>query len=357
MRFFQLDVARAVAIYMMTINHVYPTLLSMFTLRELALSDGAELLILASGVAAGLTLARRVDARGWKILIARVARRTGILYLASLGITLGLVLEHLIIVSTGVTVSTSAVKSDLPTWQEILFLTHAQGNVLILRTYVFLSVLSPVILFLLRWKVAWTLVLSFALYLAMQLWFWIADEPLGGGQLLFWIPSWQFLFTLAFCFGFRGCPPLPKWTVWAAVLCLQFGLLVRTETIPIDLWSFVHKPSLGPLRLISGLATGVLVWRFIPRQLTMVGNWKGIVDFIVSPGRCPLFAFVVSELVVVGAEELSALAGYSTIAQVFFPLAAAIFVMLSSACFLRYRELSAAGEKRPVADTESGMLT
>ena len=80
MRDCRIDFFRGLSIYMIFIDHVSGDPLAKFTYQSLGFSDAAEIFVFLSGLACGIAYSRALARKGWRALIATVARRAGRIY-------------------------------------------------------------------------------------------------------------------------------------------------------------------------------------------------------------------------------------------------------------------------------------
>lgn len=250
-RCLDLDMIRGMALFVMLSDHLLGNPWSVLTSRPLGIFSGADVFVLASGVAAGLKY--------------QVAYAVG-------GISkvwTGIVRSWLIILVTCAMVRT---------WSNLSGILYPY-----LVLWGLIVVLAPACARC-RWKAV--LGVSFVVWLAA----FVVPLPLPFGRWLFNPLSWQLLFCLGFTFGHRkatGAGPLPRKStllMLVAPIAVAF-FLIRHSSVDIGGWLFNGTPWVGPLRLLDFLAVAYLCYR-----LVRLPAW--LERLFASLGRHGLWAFV-----------------------------------------------------------------
>ena len=289
-RDYRLDFFRGVALFFIFVDHIPGNVLSYFTLHSICFADAAEVFIFISGYTAALVYGRVLQRRGVLLALAKIYHRVWRLYVAHI---------FLSVIFTAV-VSYTATRWNIPSYYEEMRLAEflsaphvavVQAMMLrfqpmfldILPLYIILLFCFPFILFLtVRWS--WlALALSFALYVATQI-FHLSFGGYPEGHVWFFNPlAWQFVFVIGAVCGYApvGGRSLPssRWLFLAAVsvvallaaLRLTWALNSFSPRIPAvladQIWPVAgNKTDLAPLRLLNFIALALVVMHLVPKQ-------------------------------------------------------------------------------------------
>src|SRR6201993_3170097 len=167
----RLDLFRGLALWLIFIDHLPPSLLTWFTIRNYGFSDATEIFIFISGYTAAFVYGRAMMESGFVVATARILRRAWQIYVAHVFLFTIFLAE----------ISYVATSFDNPLYSEemgimdflkqpdvtivqAMLLRFRPGNMDMLPLYIVLMLFLPLILWLMRWKADVTLALSVALY-------------------------------------------------------------------------------------------------------------------------------------------------------------------------------------------------
>lgn len=271
----RIDALRGVALLMMFVDHIPQNLLNRFTIRNIGFADAAEIFVLLAGFASMLAYGRVLANDGWIPGVIRIGRRILKLYVFQLGLTLASIflIRHWANLHP---VSPDYLEPELAHGQRHLWraalLLALPANLNILPLYIALLASFPLIWGLMRRGLAWALIPSGCLWLAVNL-----DPDINIPNWLdpdgwYFNPfAWQFLFAIGAAGAVvsrRHHGDLPRHTglVAAAWIYLGFSAL---EAFPYaqhglpDLAPLAvptqGKTPLAPLRLLDVLSIFYLV--------------------------------------------------------------------------------------------------
>jgi hypothetical protein len=166
----------------------------------------------------------------------------------------------------------------------VALLQFAPVNTDILLTFAILHICFPIILWLMMTSATLTLMLSFVLYMMVQLFSWqVPAWP--GGELYFNPFAWQFLFVIGAWYGYVGAKSLRPILDLRALLIVALAYLTLSLFMALS-WEFkgleslipsavsgliypIYKSHLAPVRLLHFLALAFVVSRLAPR------DWHG----------------------------------------------------------------------------------
>src|SRR5215471_17733441 len=166
----RLDLFRGLALWLIFIDHLPPSLLTWFTIRNYGFSDATEIFIFISGYTAAFVYGRALLESGFVVATARILRRAWQIYVA-----------HIFLFTIFLA--------------EISYLANSFENPL----YIVLMLSLPLILVSMRWRPDVTLTLSALLYAATLHWdLYFSAYP--NGYWSFNPLAWQLLFEFgAWC--------------------------------------------------------------------------------------------------------------------------------------------------------------
>ncbi len=291
-RDYRLDFFRGLALFIIFIDHVPDNPLAHFTLGSIALSDASEVFIFISGYTAALVYGQKMQRDGGLFASALILRRVWQLYIAHL----------CLFMLYSAQVAYTVQHFNNPLFSDELgigdFLSHPEETLIrvlllefqpayldILPLYIFLLLIFPAFMLVMRRSVWLALAPSFALYVLAQTTGLNMPGNADSDGWYFNPFAWQFLFVIS---ASLGLPQSSGWRrVWtqgrigrwlpvaagafaAAGLAIQVswtlhGLYPRIPGILFHaLWP-IDKSTLAPLRIISILALVVLAQRLVPR--------------------------------------------------------------------------------------------
>src|SRR5262249_46479561 len=167
----RLDLFRGLALWLIFIDHLPPSLLTWFTIRNYGFSDATEIFIFISGYTAAFVYGRAMLEQGLVVATARVLRRAWQIYVAHVFLftiflaEISYVANHfenpLYTEEMGIM---DFLKQPDVTIVQALLLRFRPVNMDVLPLYIVLMLALPLILALMRWKPDVTLALSALLY-------------------------------------------------------------------------------------------------------------------------------------------------------------------------------------------------
>ena len=309
-----IDFWRGVALVMIFVNHIPGLDYSLFTLRNYAISDAAELFVFLAGcslafVANGASepkplgrVVSRLLMRAleiWQAQIVIVAIALAMLAASAIAFTDPLLLEwH----SAGPAFS-DTVRSSIG----LVLLTYQIGYFNILPLYVVLLLLAVVFIVLSRWSMLLTLGASVALYV-VTLAFQIRLPSWPVPNAWFFNPlSWQILIVMGFLaiMAMRKYPDrmaiaLARLWPWACAVFVVGAVSVWVDyrpdpmAVPEPRYFFLYdKEFLSPARIVSMMAVAIAFYPAYP----VISRWMGpAVRYCSSLGRNSLAVFCVVSL-------------------------------------------------------------
>src|SRR6516162_9892965 len=167
----RLDLFRGLALWLIYIDHLPPSLLTWFTIRNYGFSDATEIFIFISGYTAAFVYGRAMLEQGFVVSAARVLRRAWQIYVAHVFL-FTIFLAEISYVAThfenplyseemGIM---DFLKQPDVTIVQALLLRFRPVNMDVLPLYIVLMLALPLILVLMRWRADLTLALSVLLY-------------------------------------------------------------------------------------------------------------------------------------------------------------------------------------------------
>ncbi len=288
----RLDLFRGLALWLIFIDHLPPSLLTWFTIRNYGFSDATEIFIFISGYTAAFVYGRAMLERGFVVATARILRRVWQIYVAHVFL-FTIFLAEISYVATSFENPLYSeemgimdfLKQPDVTIVQALLLRFRPVNMDVLPLYIVLMMALPLILWLMKWKADVALALSVLLYAAT----WHYDLYFSSYPNGFWMfnpLAWQLLFVFGAWCALGGAKRMshilssPVTLVICTVyLILAFGVTLtwyvpqlghvmprRIEQLiyPID------KTDLDVLRFAHFLALAALTVRFLPRE------WPGL---------------------------------------------------------------------------------
>jgi hypothetical protein len=282
-----IDFFRGLALLTIYIDHIHPNFLASFTLKSFAFLDASDVFVFISGYVIGLVYTKALWRGGLDACIAKAVRRCVQIYRWHLAITACTFFIMYCFASNGLYVRDHDLYSFLrdPYWTclSAIALLHTPGYLNILPLYLFLTALTPIMVFFVDRGSRIFLACSAGVYLAVQLVPGLTFRSYPGAVLgtfvVFNPVAWQFLFVLGILAGnlkLHG----HSWSVlsksWAIrlaavlVLCIAWLRLAPTHGVAAllhtNFWRFhlptvfplAGKATLGPLRLLNLLILLVL---------------------------------------------------------------------------------------------------
>jgi hypothetical protein len=288
----RLDLFRGLALWLIFIDHLPPSLLTWFTIRNYGFSDATEIFIFISGYTAAFVYGRAMLERGILVATARILRRAWQIYVAHVFL-FTIFLAEISYVAThfenplyseemGIM---DFLKQPDVTIVQALLLRFRPVNMDVLPLYIVLMLALPLILALMRWRPDVTLALSALLYAVT----WEFDLYLSAYPNGYWAfnpMAWQLLFVFGAWCALGGAQRMSRIlssriTVWACVIYLVAAFYVTlTWYVPqmshwlprrLEQWMYpIDKTDLDVLRFAHFLALAALTVRFLPKE------WPGL---------------------------------------------------------------------------------
>ncbi|WP_158668510.1 OpgC domain-containing protein [Bradyrhizobium guangdongense] len=288
----RLDLFRGLALWLIFIDHLPPSLLTWFTIRNYGFSDATEIFIFISGYTAAFVYGRAMLESGVVIATARILRRVWQIYVAHVFLFTIFLAE----------ISYVATRFENPLYTEemgimdflkqpdvtivqALLLRFRPVNMDVLPLYIVLMLALPLILWSMKWRPDVTLGLSVVLYAVT----WEYDLYLSAYPNGFWAFNpfaWQLLFVFGAWCALGGARRMSRIlssrvTMWMAIAYLAASFYVTlTWYVPqlsqfmpklIEQWMYpIDKTDLDVLRFTHFLALAALTVRFLPR------DWPGL---------------------------------------------------------------------------------
>jgi hypothetical protein len=288
----RLDLFRGLALWLIFIDHLPPSLLTWFTIRNYGFSDATEIFIFISGYTAAFVYGRAMLEQGMLVATARILRRAWQIYVAHVFLftiflaEISYVANHfenpLYSEEMGII---DFLKQPDVTIVQALLLRFRPVNMDVLPLYIVLMLALPLILALMRWKPDVTLALSALLYAVT----WEFDLYLSSYPNGYWAfnpMAWQLLFVFGAWCALGGAQRMSRIlssriTLWACVIYLIAAFYVTlTWYIPqmshwlprrLEQWMYpIDKTDLDVLRFAHFLALAALTVRFLPK------SWPGL---------------------------------------------------------------------------------
>jgi len=288
----RLDLFRGLALWLIFIDHLPPSLLTWFTIRNYGFSDATEIFIFISGYTAAFVYGRAMLESGVLIATARILRRVWQIYVAHVFLFTIFLAE----------ISYVATRFENPLYTEemgimdflkqpdvtivqALLLRFRPVNMDVLPLYIVLMLALPLILWSMKWRPDVTLGLSVVLYAVT----WEYDLYLSAYPNGFWAFNpfaWQLLFVFGAWCALGGARRMSRIlaspvTMWIAIAYLVAAFYVTlTWYVPqvphlmpkrFEQWMYpIDKTNLDVLRFTHFLALAALTVRFLPR------DWPGL---------------------------------------------------------------------------------
>jgi hypothetical protein len=284
----RLDLFRGLALWLIFIDHLPPSLLTWFTLRNYGFSDATEIFIFISGYTAAFVYGRALAEHGLVVATARILRRAWQIYVAHVFL-FTIFLAEISYVATnfenplyteemGVM---EFLKQPDVTIVQALLLRFRPVNMDVLPLYIVLMLSLPLILVLMRRKPDLTLALSALLYaVTWQFDLYFSAYPNG-----FWAfnpLAWQLLFVFGAWCALSGARRMEKilaspvtHAVCFAYLFFSF-LVTLTWYVPqlghfmprrLEQWMYpIDKTDLDVLRFAHFLALAALTVYYLPKD-------------------------------------------------------------------------------------------
>ncbi|MGY4328044.1 hypothetical protein ACVWWG_002461 [Bradyrhizobium sp. LB7.2] len=280
------------ALWLIFIDHLPPSLLTWFTIRNYGFSDATEIFIFISGYTAAFVYGRAMLESGVVVATARILRRVWQIYVAHVFLFTIFLAE----------ISYVATRFENPLYTEemgimdflkqpdvtivqALLLRFRPVNMDVLPLYIVLMLALPLILWLMKWRPDVTLGLSVLLYAVT----WEYDLYLSAYPNGFWAFNpfaWQLLFVFGAWCALGGARRMSRIlasrvTMWISIAYLAAAFYVTlTWYVPqlsqfmpklLEQWMYpIDKADLDVLRFTHFLALAAITVRVLPR------DWPGL---------------------------------------------------------------------------------
>ena len=284
----RLDLFRGLALWLIFIDHLPPSLITWFTIRNYGFSDATEIFIFISGYTAAFVYGRAMLERGLVVATARILRRAWQIYVAHVFL-FTIFLAEISYVATSFENPLYSeemgimdfLKQPDVTIVQALLLRFRPANMDVLPLYIVLMLSLPLILVLMRWKPDLTLALSVLLYAVT----WEYDLYLSSYPNGFWAfnpLAWQLLFVFGAWCALGGARRMQKILSSPVTLAVCFAylffsfLVTLTWYVPqlghlmprrIEQWMYpIDKTDLDVLRFAHFLALAAITVYYLPRD-------------------------------------------------------------------------------------------
>src|ERR1700749_1235632 len=233
----RLDLFRGMALWLIYIDHLPPSLLTWLTIRNYGFSDATEIFIFVSGYTAAFVYGRAMQDSGFVVATARILRRVWQIYVAHVFLfTIFLAEISYVATSFENPLYTEEMgimdflKQPDVTIVQALLLRFRPANMDVLPLYIVLMLALPVILALMRWKPDLTLALSAVLY-AVTWEFDLYFSSYPNGYWAFNPMAWQLLFVFGAWCALGGARRMSRIlsspvTLWVSVAYLVAAFYV-----------------------------------------------------------------------------------------------------------------------------------
>jgi hypothetical protein len=284
----RLDLFRGIALWLIFLDHLPPTVVSWITIRNYGFSDAAEIFIFISGYTAAFVYGKAMRDRGFIVAGARMLRRAWQIYVAHIFL-FAIYLAEISYVASSFENPLYAeemgvldfLKQPDVTIVQALLLKFKPVNMDVLPLYIVLLLLFPPVLWLLLRRANLALAASVLLYVVA----WgigINLPAYPSGDWLFNPFAWQLLFVFGGWCALGGAERLAgvlqsRVTLVVAIFYLLFAFgITLTWHIPrlgpaVPRWLAeliypIDKTNLDVLRFAHFVALAALTVRFIPRD-------------------------------------------------------------------------------------------
>jgi hypothetical protein len=288
----RLDLFRGLALWLIFIDHLPPSLLTWFTIRNYGFSDATEIFIFISGYTAAFVYGRALLESGIVVAAARILRRAWQIYVAHIFLFTIFMAEISYLANSfenplyteEMGIMDFLKQPDITIFQALI-LRFKPVNMDVLPLYIVLMLSLPLILVSMRWRPDVTLALSVLLYAATLHWdLYFSAYP--AGYWSFNPLAWQLLFVFGAWCALGGAKRMSyiiasNVTLWICVVYLAAAFFVTlTWYVPamygllpkrLEQWMYpIDKTDLDVLRFAHFLALAAITVRFLPR------DWPGL---------------------------------------------------------------------------------
>src|SRR3954466_1272533 len=295
----RLDLFRGLALWLIFIDHLPPSLLTWFTIRNYGFSDATEIFIFISGYTAAFVYGRAMLESGFVVATARILKRVWQIYVAHVFL-FAIFLAEISYVATSFENPLYSeemgildfLKQPDVTIVQALLLKFRPVNMDVLPLYIVLMLFLPPILWLMQRRADLALELSVLLYaLTWEYDLYLSAYP--NGVWAFNPYAWQLLFVFGAWCALGGAKRMSRILssnitlgICVAYLLAAFWVTL-TWYVPqfhhllprvIEQWMYpINKTDLDVLRFAHFLALAALTVRFLPK------NWAGLKSIWLRP--------------------------------------------------------------------------
>ena len=288
----RLDLFRGLALWLIFIDHLPPSLLTWFTIRNYGFSDATEIFIFISGYTAAFVYGRAMLESGFVVATARILRRAWQIYVAHVFLFTIFLAEISYVANSfenplyteEMGIMDFLKQPDVSIFQALI-LRFKPVNMDVLPLYIVLMLSLPLILVSMRWRPDVTLALSALLYAATLHWdLYFSAYP--AGYWTFNPLAWQLLFVFGAWCALGGARRMSRIiasnvTLWICVAYLVAAFFVTlTWYVPamygllpkqLEQWMYpIDKTDLDVLRFAHFLALAAITVRLLRR------DWPGL---------------------------------------------------------------------------------
>jgi hypothetical protein len=288
----RLDLFRGLALWLIFVDHLPPSLLTWLTIRNYGFSDATEIFIFISGYTAAFVYGRAMLESGFVVATARILRRAWQIYVAHVFLfTIFLAEISYVATSFENPLYTEEMgiidflREPQVTIVQALLLRFRPVNMDVLPLYIVLMLALPLILLSMRWKPDLTLALSVLLYaVTWEYDLYFSSYP--NGTWVFNPLAWQLLFVFGAWCALGGArrmsyiisSPITLWICFVYLLAALWVTLTWyvpqfSHLLPrrLEQWMYpIDKTNLDVLRFAHFLALAAITVRFLPR------DWSGL---------------------------------------------------------------------------------
>jgi hypothetical protein len=288
----RLDLFRGLALWLIFIDHLPPSLITWFTIRNYGFSDATEIFIFISGYTAAFVYGRALLDSGFVVATARILRRAWQIYVAHVFLFTIFLAEISYVANSfenplyteEMGIMDFLRQPDVTIFQALI-LRFKPVNMDVLPLYIVLMLSLPLILALMRWKPDVTLALSALLY-AVTWHYDLYFSAYPNGYWSFNPLAWQLLFVFGAWCALGGARRMSaiissNVTLWLCIVYLLAAFYVTlTWNVPamnhwlprrVEQWMYpIDKTDLDVLRFAHFLALAAITVRFLPR------DWPGL---------------------------------------------------------------------------------
>jgi hypothetical protein len=369
----RIDFFRGLALYMILVDHVIADPIRKFTYHQFGFSDAAEIFVFVSGVSCGIAYSRVLVRSGWTGLMAKIARRTALIYgyyvLSSIAVILLLKAVAGSIKNAGVIDQSLIVLREDPfsaIWSAIFLISPPDLPAILVLYLVLTLIVIPLFLMGTRRSAALTFAVSGFIWTISQFY-----PNLTLNHSLFNPLAWQFLFSIGMFLGIRynldwsrlRSTQIFKWSLVAAWAIVLGSLLYRfsvffSSRFDLDLGLFrisdityVHmKENLSAVRLLHFLSVALLVATYVTSSNPIL-RWSGAV-VVSRTGRCSLEIYSLCTILSVGLSIIFVVNQPSVLEKLVLDGIAILLIALTAVALteFRRRHQRAIGDVAPLID-------